>query len=213
MQNTTLSMLLFATLSGPALGARADAGPRDVWTPVATEDGIRLWKNEARGQTVPGFRGQVTVNSSLEAVVATIRDYRHHTKWMHNCQESREIKRLGKAHALLYNRTAAPWPVSDRDVVLRSERRDLGGGHIRVEFRSTTEEKLPATRGVVRMPRLAGSYDIRPVEGGTRVVYTVDSDPGGNLPDWLVRRASRNLPYNTLRDLRTRAESGPPPPR
>ena len=66
-------------------------------------------------------------------------------------------------------------------------------------------------RGVVRMPRLVGSYDLRPVEAGTRVVYTVDSDPGGRLPAWLVKRASKDLPYFTLKNLRERAEAGPPP--
>ncbi len=96
-------------------------------------------------------------------------------------------------------------------MVLRSTRSELEGGGIRIEFRSTTEENVPEARGVIRMPRLVGSYALHPVEAGTRVVYTVDSDPGGSLPDWLIRQASKDLPYFTLRNLRERAETGPPP--
>jgi hypothetical protein len=61
------------------------------------------------------------------------------------------------------------------------------------------------------MAHLAGSYDLTPVEGGTHVIYTVDSDPGGSLPTWLIRQAGKDLPYFTLRNLRERAEKGPPP--
>jgi hypothetical protein len=61
------------------------------------------------------------------------------------------------------------------------------------------------------MVHLAGSYDLKPVEGGTHVIYTVDSDPGGSLPTWLIRQAGKDLPYFTLRNLRERAETGPPP--
>jgi hypothetical protein len=96
-------------------------------------------------------------------------------------------------------------------VVLRSTRTNLADGSIHIEFQSTEDADLAVPRGVIRMPRLFGSYELTPVEGGAHVVYTVDSDPGGSLPAWLVRRASKDLPYFTLKKLQERAESGPPP--
>jgi hypothetical protein len=96
-------------------------------------------------------------------------------------------------------------------VVLRSIRTNRADGSIHIEFSSTEDADLAVPRGVVRMPRLIGSYDLTPVEAGTHVVYTVDSDPGGSLPAWLVRQASKDLPYFTLRNLQERVESGPPP--
>ena len=62
------------------------------------------------------------------------------------------------------------------------------------------------------MVRLIGSYVLRPLpEGGTHVVYTIDSDPGGSLPAWLIKQAGKDLPYRTLKSLQERAEAGPPP--
>ncbi len=143
-------------------------------------------------------------------VAAWITATHTYTDWMHNCEEARLLREEGDVR-VGYNRIGSPWPVSDRDVVLRSTRADFENGGIRIEFRSTTEENVPLPRGVIRMPRLVGSYDLRPVEGGTRVIYTVDSDPGGSLPTWLVKQAGKDLPYNTLNNLRERVESGPPP--
>jgi hypothetical protein len=177
---------------------------------VQEKDGITVEEEETPGRALPIFTGTTTMAAPPEQVVAWIRAVHTHTEWMHSCEEARRLRLDGDA-VIAYNRIGSPWPVSDRDVVLRSTGTELEGGGIRIEFRSTTEENVPVARGVVRMPRLVGSYDLRPVEGGTRVVYTVDSDPGGRLPAWLARQAGRDLPYFTLKNLRERSEAGPPP--
>jgi len=177
---------------------------------VLEENGITVEEEETPGRALPIFTGTTIMAAPPKQVAAWILATHTHTDWMHSCEEARRLRREGDV-AIVYNRIDSPWPVSDRDVVLRSTGAELESGRIRFEFRSTTEENVPVVRGVVRMPRLVGSYDLRPVEGGTRVVYTVDSDPGGRLPAWLVRRASKNLPYHTLENLRERAEAGPPP--
>ena len=177
---------------------------------VREENGITVEADSAPGRALPILTGTTTMAASPEQIVAWVRATHTHVDWMHNCKEARQLRRDGNL-TVGYTRIGSPWPVSDRDVVLRSTRTELPGGGIFLEFRSTTEEDVPLPRGVVRMPRLVGSYDLRPVEGGTRVVYRVDSDPGGSLPTWLVRRAGKDLPYFTLRNLRERAEAGPPP--
>jgi len=150
----------------------------------------------------------ITVEEEVEpGRVAAVHTY---TDWQHNCEEARVIPQPDGSR-LTYNRIGSPWPVSDRDVVLRSTRTNRPDGSIHIEFRSTEDANLAVPRGVVRMPRLLGSYELTPVEGGAHVVYTVDSDPGGSLPTWLVRKASKDLPYFTLKNLQKRAEAGPPP--
>ncbi|PCH50201.1 MAG: hypothetical protein COC22_05960, partial [Flavobacteriaceae bacterium] len=74
------------------------------------------------------------------------------------------------------------------------------------------EDSIRVARGVVRMVRLKGSYLLTPSpNGGTDVVYSLDSNPGGKIPGWLVKQASKDLPYKTLKNLRERVEAGPPP--
>jgi len=48
------------------------------------------------------------------------------------------------------------------------------------------------------MPRLAGYYHLEVIDAG----HQVDADPGGLLPDWLVKLTSRKLPIETLVGLR-----------
>jgi hypothetical protein len=177
---------------------------------VRVEDGITVEEEVEPGRALPILTGTTTMSASVERIAAWIGAVHTYTDWQHNCEEARVLPQPDGSR-LTYNRIASPWPVSDRDVVLRSTRTNLADGSIHIEFRSTEDADLAVPRGVIRMPRLFGSYELTPVEGGAHVVYTVDSDPGGSLPAWLVRRASKDLPYFTLKKLQERAESGPPP--
>ncbi len=177
---------------------------------VRVEDGITVEEEAEAGRALPILTGTTTMTASASQIAAWIGAVHTYVDWQHNCEEARVLPQ-SDGSTLTYNRIGSPWPVSDRDVVLRSTRTNLTDGRIRIEFRSTEDANLEVPSGVVRMPRLSGSYELTPVEGGTHVVYTVDSDPGGSLPAWLVRRASKDLPYYTLKKLRERAEAGPPP--
>jgi hypothetical protein len=192
---------LLAPLAAPAFAERSV---------VREEDGITIEEEGAPDRVLPILTGTTTIAAPPKRVAAWIGATHTYVDWMHNCEEARKLRQEGGVR-IGYNRIGSPWPVSDRDVVLRSTRSELEGGGILIEFRSTSDENVPVARGVVRMPHLVGSYDLRPIDGGTRIIYTVDSDPGGSLPAWLVKQTSRRLPYFTLRNLRKRAESGPPP--
>ena len=50
---------------------------------------------------------------------------------------------------------------------------------------------------------MKGFYELtRLSDGRTKVDYRVGSDPGGTLPDWLAKRATRELPVHTIVNLR-----------
>jgi hypothetical protein len=196
-----LVTLLAVSLAAPAFAER------EV---VREENGILVEQEGAPGRTLPILTGTTTMAAPPEQVAAWIGATHTYVDWMHNCEEARRLRREGDV-TYGYNRIGSPWPVSDRDVVLRSTRTDLEDGRIRIEFHNTTDANAPVVGGVVRMPRLIGSYDLSPNGTGTQIVYTLDSDPGGSLPEWLAKQASKDLPYYTLRNLRDRAESGPPP--
>ena len=61
---------------------------------------------------------------------------------------------------------------------------------------------MPEQDGIVRMPRLVGSYLLKPEENRTRIAFEIDVEPGGSVPIWLVKMVSLNLPLQTLRNLR-----------
>ncbi len=198
-----LVALALLGLAGSAL-----AGSENQWKFIDEDDGIHTWMLEIPGQDLPGFRGQTVIKSSAKGVLDNMLNWKEHTKWMYRCAESTLLERIDDESAFLYNRTSAPWPVWDRDVVVKSlVQHTPDYAKVNVSFANVDYPKKPAHEKIVRMPKLVGFYKMWETEPGkTTVMYQVEADIGGSIPKWLAKRAARDLPYTTLFRLRERVE-------
>jgi hypothetical protein len=182
------------------------------WELVGDSSGIRVWTLEIPGQDLPGFRGITTIKAGIEQIVDVMLDVPHHVDWMWQCDESREVRWLNEEHTrgLLYNRINAPWPVWDRDVLVDVAWRYTPNKEaLTFRFRNVDDPAAPPKDGIVRLPRLEGFYRLwtEPSKPGvTNVLYQVEVDIAGNVPDFMARRYAKKLPYKTLEALRERVE-------
>jgi START domain len=187
---------------------QGDGGAETSWTYVDDSEGVRTWRRDVPGQSLPGFRGETVIEANLEHILKTMFAWEKHTDWMYRCAESKLLKRIGDGEALMYNRTAAPWPVWDRDVVVKTTT-TRSPDQALITFNSVDARDLrPVPERTVRMPKLEGLYKLVQMSPGkTRVTYQVESDIGGSIPKWLATRATRDLPRITLVRLRDRVAS------
>jgi hypothetical protein len=186
------------------------ASTAQSWVEVRNENGILVQKQEDPSRVLPVLRATAEIAGPPERVLAWIRDVTTHPRWMADCVEAKSLKTTDE-HTYAYNRVGAPWPVSDRDAVVKSKLIEKDGG-FRVEFHDTEELGTPETPDVVRMAKVVGYWDLRPNgAGGTAVEYQVDSDPAGSLPGWLVARVASENPYNSVLNLKNLVESGKKP--
>jgi len=194
-------LLLGAALLLAPFTARADDSG---WRPDATEKGVVVTTKTEPGRSLPMFRGVGTIDAGVFEILAVLDDLPHFTDWMADCIGARVVKQVNEFERVEYNRIAAPWPVSDRDTVVRSwVEASLSKGEIWARFESVGVAGAGPVSGVVRMPRLAGFYHLEAVDAAhTKVTYQVDADPGGMLPEWLVKLTSRKIPIETLVGLR-----------
>jgi hypothetical protein len=196
-----LAAIVAMALVGLPRVAGADAEP--AWTEVTTEDGITVEQQPVPGRGMPKFRGRGEVAADIDAILAVINDASGHTDWMPDCAESRVLRADGEL-TYLYRRTSAPWPVSDRDVVIVSRTEVvLPDRLVLVHFEAVADPSVPTPRGVVRMPHLRGHYRIERVSPDrAQVEIEVDVDPGGSLPTSLAAGTARDNPRRTLLGLR-----------
>jgi hypothetical protein len=192
-----------------ALWGAAPALAKGGWKRVLQADGVTVSAREVPGEPQLEFRGVAVLAVDLFPLLAVIDDTANHCIWQANCKVSRVVKANGEFERWIYHRVGAPWPVSDRDVVIRgtvqidAERRAVWS-----HFRDVTLPSLPPVKGVVRLPKLVGFYKLEWLaDDRTRVTYQVSSRTGGLLPTWLANRAARGLPHGTLVGLRKRAKA------
>jgi hypothetical protein len=207
---TRAVLVAFALALAAPLAARAETPKADGnWQFVKQSDGIVVERRVIAGSNLKEFRGQAVVQAPVASILAVFSDVPHATEWMDSCNGSRVVEDISDREKVVYNRTHAPWPVSDRDAALHNiVRFDASDRRVELQFWSVEDAKAPPVKGVVRMPFLRGHWKLWPSADGssTRVEYQVHANPGGALPDWLVNYVSRDLPYKTIEGLRAQTK-------
>ena len=200
LRSSATGLLLFLSL--PRMADANEVGP---WETVVEKDGITVKRRSIGGSSLKEFQGRGMVEEPLSAVLALLLDSSVRHEWSAKCVESRLIAQVEPRAQLIYDRTDAPWPVSDRDTVLLARTAvDLNARELRIQFVNVKDARQPPVAGVVRMPLVEGHWVLRPAHGGawTDTEYQVHADPGGALPDWLSNLVSKQVPLKTLQQLR-----------
>ena len=179
----------------------------DAWRTLYEERGVLVSTQEEPGQELPRLRGQTTLNAPVLHLLAILLDDRHSVEWARGADETNVLRDLDGRTQIIYARSRQPWPVKDRDLVMRRtvEVLEPGRGY-RVHLVCLPGEK-PRLENVVRVQRCETSFVLRALSAdSTRIDYRGHADPGGHTPAWLVRMASRSIPLDTLNGLARQIE-------
>ena len=183
--------------------------PSDEWKIILNKNGIVVDQRKVQDSNLHEFRGRGLIDTPMMQLLAVLADASRRTEWMHDCVGSWLIEKIDDRTDVAYNRTHAPWPVSDRDAVLQGRTTvRLESREVRNYFYAVEHPKGPPVRGVVRMPFLRGHWYFRAVNGGrsTCVEYQIHANPGGLIPGWLANQTSKQLPFLTLEGLRRQVQ-------
>ncbi len=179
------------------------------WQVITERDGIVVSRRPVQGRGFPQLRAVGEVAGTPYEILAVLLDVAAHPKWLPDCIESRTVRRLDTWRYIIYTRTDAPWPVSDREAVIENEVIFLDPPRkVKVTFDALPASDVAHARGTVRMKSVNGYYSIEAIDDRRSLVqYELDADPAGVLPAWLVNYQSTRNPLETLAGLRTRLQA------
>lgn len=174
------------------------------WQLVHEVEDLRVERRNYLGSELDEVRGQVRVRASLNAVMALLKDDGFNAEWVYRSGGARILQDSGYPQAYVYGIVDAPFPMTDRDTVVRFDyRQDPATKEITVDI-TNFPAFVPAEPGYVRVPDFGGFWKLRPLDGGwVEVTYQVYGDPGGWIPIWLANRAAQISVQRTLENMKT----------
>ena len=101
-----------------------------------------------------------------------------------------------------------PWPISNRDIIVKTKLyMDIGKTKtVRIEITGTTHTDYPENNGTIRVKEYSCFALLEEIDNHkTRVTYTIKADPGGNIPPVAVNVIAKEAQYMTLKNLRKMA--------
>ena len=189
------------------IGAVAQSANDAPWSKVSAEHGITVWSKDRHNAPLPELLAKGQIKGNLFHVMAVILDNKRAPEWIPNCLESRQLKRISSQRTLVYSVTSSPWPISDRDTVVELIRETIKPGS---EYKISMHAKpdlLPPVSGYIRIPYSENYFFLQRIDDDTTAIeYGLDVDPGGMLPDWMIRSTVQNTLIDTIKALEFQVE-------
>ena len=177
------------------------------WELKKNTDGIQVYYREAPDSPIKELRITMKVEASLSTIIAVLYDVEAYPDWVYSCVESKVVKHLSDKEMYYYNLIDFPWPMSDRDLIAYSNLQQDPHTHVVTTHSTSAHQLEPERDGLVRISLVDIKWIIHPHADGTvDIDYYLKSDPGGNIPKWMVNFALDHGPTKTMKAFRERLE-------
>jgi hypothetical protein len=176
------------------------------WKFESRERGITVSRRERSGRSLSAFRGQGKVQAQALKVLAVILDTREVEHWAYGITHARSVRHIDDRSELVYLYSDTPWPVRDRDMVVRRTVSVIEAGtefavSLRCEPGAAAERQ-----GIIRVRSCESSFRVRKVDAQhTEITYEMSLDPQGSVPHWASAWVTRTAPVKTLLAIEQRA--------
>jgi hypothetical protein len=146
-------------------------------------DGIKVYTCQRENSDFKAVRASFEVEASMElyaSIVLNVEDYKY---WNFAASNPKVIQVINEQELVYYTEVAAPWPVTDRFVVLHlTVRLDPETQHLWVILENVPDA-IPQKDGLVRVKEYYSTLEIIPQgNGNLKIDYFLEVDPGGGDP-------------------------------
>ncbi|NOZ35041.1 MAG: hypothetical protein GXO80_07065 [Chlorobi bacterium] len=144
----------------------------------------------------------LSVAAPLSKIIAVLDDAENYTNWVYSCSASHTVKTDNKGNFYYYVKFDLPWPLSDRDMIQHSVQTQDSETLVVTILTKTVLNNVIVEKGVVRMTQSTVKWELTPIsENLTKIDYSVRSNPGGDIPSWLVNLVVEKGPKETMLKL------------
>ncbi len=187
------------------------AQTEEAWQKVKEKDNIEIFTRSTPLSSIKEVRIKTTFQVSLEHFVKALNQVSAYPQWVYKCTTAHRVKTLNENEFVYYVVSDLPFPLKDRDVFIHSRQWFEEDTQIyRAESVATSEFGSPNDK-LVRIPKLHSRWTIKVVaENKIAIDYSLLTEPGGSMPNWLVNMAVTMGPIRTMKGLQQFLEQSAP---
>lgn len=173
------------------------------WKLKNEKDGIKVYMSQVSDSKFKAIKVECELDATLSQLVKVLLDVRTCPEWVDHTKSCTLIKQVSPAELYYYSEINIPWPAQNRDFVAHLI------VHQNPETKVVTVDGpavpgfVPVKDGIVRIHSSKGLWILTPVKKDlVKVVYTLQVDPGGNIPAWLVNLLAASGPMKSFQGLK-----------
>jgi len=178
------------------------------WRQITQEDSINVQAKSVPGSDLLLVKGTTTLNHSIEKIFTLAIDHQLRKEWVDRLIHIRRLKEVdGKLDAIAHYVVDMPWPVKDRDFVIRTRITFDPATEIIASESASIPGFMPEQDNIIRATSHNSTVKLKAINPTeTRIEVTARIDPKGSLPIFLVNYFQKRWAHSTLLSLRDALE-------
>ncbi|MDQ3046645.1 MAG: START domain-containing protein [Bacteroidota bacterium] len=175
------------------------------WKLKKVSEGITVYVREIEGSPFKELKSSVQIKTSLSSIVSLLNDWQSYPQWVYRCEQSKTLKIISPFEIIHYQSITAPWPVDNRDFVVKVKLEQDPLSKIVTQKSSSIPDYIVPAKDHVRITQFKAEWILSPLKNGmVNIEYRLLVDPGGTIPVWLVNLAMVEGPFETMLNMKTR---------
>ncbi|MDL0430602.1 START domain-containing protein [Marinobacter sp. TBZ242] len=193
-------MVASVMLSAMALAELPDEDA-EGWSLRKETDNIQVFTIDQPDSSFQAFKAEAVLDVPIENVMAVMVNPQSCVEWVHNCSESYAFGDGDFHDRYAYSVNNMPWPVTDRDYVIRIRTRgNPHDGEVVMELNAIPDERNKES-DYIRVDKSDTLYRFIPEGDQTRMIWVQHTDPNGSIPGWLVNTLLVDIPVRSMKQL------------
>lgn len=179
------------------------ASAQYTWTPKSEKDGIKVSTSLVPGSKFKAVKVECDINATPSQLVKVLLDVKNGTEWLYHTKSSVLLKQVSPGDLYYYSEVSIPWPATNRDFVAHLTVQQNPETKVVIVNGPVVNGMVPVKSGIVRITESKGEWVITPIRKNTvKVVYTLQVNPAGDLPAWLINLFAAEGPTRSFEGLK-----------
>jgi ribosome-associated toxin RatA of RatAB toxin-antitoxin module len=172
------------------------------------KDSIKVYTCDNDNSRFKTIRATVLMNATLSQVTSIIMDVEKYGAWQFNTISAKMLSKPNEEDVTFYSEVDAPWPIANRDLIIRIQLSQNKQTKVVTLNCNSLPKYLPEKKPIVRVPFSKALWTLTPVSAKqVKVDYSIEINPGGAVPAWMVNMVCAQAPYESFRNFKARLAS------
>jgi hypothetical protein len=168
-----------------------------------SDDKILVYTCKAKSGRFKSLKASFTLsNTTVDELVTFLKRVENFPKWQYNMTSAKVLKEVSDSVMIVRSEIDAPWPVENRELIVQYSFDQNEKEKTLKVVTKTTAYDYPSSDEFVRVPFSHAEWNVTTVGTDLHISYSMQIDPGGSLPAWIVNMAMAEGPHHTFFNLK-----------
>ncbi len=179
------------------------AAAQNSWTLQKEKDGIKISNRHSVTSPFNDIRVELDLPGNIDQLAAILIDVNDYKDWSYATKISKLIVQQSPESLIYYTEIEVPWPATNRCFYAKFDLKKDPVAQTMLVSAVNLPDYKPISKDLVQVPLTKGTWHVTTVSKKMiHVDYTLELNPGGSLPAWMLNLFSTKGPLESFENMK-----------